>query len=77
MGDPARDEKPNVRARGIGRIERVSGNVEVVARVIEHHQRDDETAQQVDHVEARHLRVHAKDNSACRSGFSPTLQARA
>ncbi len=84
MCDPTREVQPDVRARRIGRIEGVSGNVEVVARVVEHHQRDDEAAQQVDHVEARHtgsverhgrersiagLRVHASEY--CEVGLQP------
>jgi hypothetical protein len=35
--------------------------------VIEDHQRDDETAQQVDHVEARDPRFHARDISGAYS----------
>lgn len=65
-----------VRARRVGRVEGVGGDVEVVARVVEHHQRDDEAAQHVDHFEAcsgsrRRLSCHAAN---CRSGFSPTQE---
>ena len=53
MRHPACEIQQDVRARGIGRIEGVSRDVQIVARVIEHHQRDDEAAQQVDDVQAR------------------------
>ena len=52
MGDPSREEEHRKRPRDVCRVERERIAMDEVPSVVEHHDRHDETAEQIDGIDA-------------------------